>query len=136
MTHFFGYQGRAAHPSLFDCSLGSALGFGAACLLNGGLTCTAVSVKDLTKKANTWRIGGVPILALLDSEPKSGYERGELIVPSQEVKLTDIPYQKFKVAERNWKYTDHYCNPGPIQYKDLNCNSVSDTIETCYMAET
>jgi 6-phosphofructokinase len=30
VTHFFGYQGRAAHPTAFDCSLGSTLGFAAA----------------------------------------------------------------------------------------------------------
>jgi 6-phosphofructokinase 1 len=30
VTHFFGYQGRAAHPSIFDCSLGTTLGFSAA----------------------------------------------------------------------------------------------------------
>lgn len=30
VTHFFGYQGRAAHPSALDCSLGSTLGFAAA----------------------------------------------------------------------------------------------------------
>ena len=50
VTHFFGYQGRAAHPSSFDCSLGSTLGFGAAVLLDAGLSNMAVSVKDLTKK--------------------------------------------------------------------------------------
>jgi 6-phosphofructokinase len=38
VTHFFGYQGRAAHPTLFDCSLGSTLGFGAAAILEAGLT--------------------------------------------------------------------------------------------------
>ena len=39
VTHFFGYQGRAAHPSLFDCQLGSTLGFSAAALLESGANC-------------------------------------------------------------------------------------------------
>ena len=82
VTHFFGYQGRAAHPSQFDCSLGSTLGYGAACLLDGGLTNLAVSVKDLTNKPSTWRVGGVPILSMMDSHPKSGYKRTDLVVPS------------------------------------------------------
>jgi len=67
--------------------LGSTLGFGAACLLDAGLSNLAVSVKDLTNKPSQWRIGGVPILAMLDSHPKSGYQREDLVVPSQEVSL-------------------------------------------------
>ena len=38
VTHFFGYQGRSAHPSHFDCSLGSSMGFAAARLIEAGLT--------------------------------------------------------------------------------------------------
>ena len=82
VTHFFGYQGRSAHPSLFDCSLGSTLGFGACALAEGGLTGMAVSVKEITQPPSEWRIGGVPIMALLKSQPKSGYRRHELVVPS------------------------------------------------------
>ena len=37
VTHFFGYQGRAAHPSYFDCCLGSTLGFAAGIALDNGL---------------------------------------------------------------------------------------------------
>jgi 6-phosphofructokinase 1 len=33
VTHFFGYQGRSGHPSKFDCSLGSTMGFTAAVLI-------------------------------------------------------------------------------------------------------
>lgn len=114
VTHFFGYQGRAAHPSLFDCSLGSTMGFAAACLLEGGVTGHAVSVKELVNKPEGWRAGGVPIVALLRSQPKAGYQRHELVVPSQEVGLADTPYQVLKANERDWRFVDHYCNPGPI----------------------
>ena len=114
VTHFFGYQGRSAHPSLFDCSLGSTLGFGACALAEAGLTGMAVSVKDITKPPSDWRLGGVPIMALLKSQPKSGYRRHELVVPSQEVHLDDLPYQTMKANERAWRFVDHYSNPGPI----------------------
>ena len=87
VTHYFGYQGRSAHPSNFDCNLGSTLGFSAAALLDAGLTGLAVSVKELTNPASQWRVGGVPLLALLRSQPKSGYSRKELNVGSQEIQL-------------------------------------------------
>ncbi len=48
VTHFFGYQGRAAHPSLFDCSLGSTMGFAAGVLIKAGLNGVVVSVKGIT----------------------------------------------------------------------------------------
>ena len=32
VTHFFGYQGRSGHLSIFDCSLASTMGFTAAIL--------------------------------------------------------------------------------------------------------
>ena len=92
VTHFFGYQGRCAHPSTFDCNLGSTLGFAGCALLQAGLTGQAVSVKELTNVPSKWRVGGVPILALLRSQPKSGYLRNELVVPSQEIAMTDMPY--------------------------------------------
>lgn len=44
VTHFFGYQGRSGHPSLFDCSLGSTMGYAAGALVEAGLTGMAVSV--------------------------------------------------------------------------------------------
>jgi 6-phosphofructokinase len=44
VTHFFGYQGRSGHPSIFDCSLASTMGYSAGCLIEAGLTAMAVSV--------------------------------------------------------------------------------------------
>jgi 6-phosphofructokinase 1 len=136
VTHYFGYQGRSAHPSNFDCNLGSTLGFAAAALLDEGITGQAVSVKELTNTADQWRVGAVPILALLRSQPKSGYKRNELVVASHEVQLTDIPYQVYKANERAWKFIDHYCNPGPVQYMDQGCNDTTDTLEELYKTET
>merc|ERR1712216_84935 len=71
VTHFFGYQGRAAHPSAFDCSLGSTLGFASGVQLDAGVNGCAVAVKDVTRHPSQWRVGAVPILALLQPAPKS-----------------------------------------------------------------
>lgn len=135
VTHFFGYQGRAAHPSNFDCQLGTALGFSAAALLEGGANAVAVTVKDLFKPVTEWRAGGVPILALLRSQPKSGYKRHELVVPSQEVLLDDPSYQALKANEREWRSVDHYSNPGPIQYADFGDDARTDTMKLMYNVE-
>jgi len=52
---------------MFDCSLGSTLGFSGATLLEFNLTGVAVAVKDMTKTPNLWRVGAVPLLSLLRS---------------------------------------------------------------------
>ena len=48
VTHYFGYQGRSGHPSLFDCSLGSTCGFAAGAMVEAGLTGLAVAVRQVT----------------------------------------------------------------------------------------
>jgi len=96
VTHFFGYQGRAAHPSKFDCELGTTLGFSAAALLESGVNCSAVAIKDLNKDVSEWRCGAVPIMALLRSQPKPGSKRHQLVVLSDEVQLDGDAYQLLK----------------------------------------
>jgi 6-phosphofructokinase len=44
VTHYFGYQGRCSHPSIFDCELASTYGFGAGVLIENGLTAMCVTV--------------------------------------------------------------------------------------------
>lgn len=65
VTHFFGYQARAAHPSPYDCSLGSTLGFAAGVMLDAGINASAIAVKDTLRPPSQWRVGAVPILAML-----------------------------------------------------------------------
>ena len=49
VTHFFGYQGRSAHPSHFDCSLASTMGYTAGVLIEAGLTACSVSILNSTR---------------------------------------------------------------------------------------
>ena len=45
VTHYFGYQGRCSHPSIFDCELASTYGYGAGVLIENGLTAMCVTVQ-------------------------------------------------------------------------------------------
>jgi 6-phosphofructokinase len=92
VTHYFGYQGRCSHPSLFDCSLGSTYGFTAAVLIENNLTGHCVSAQQITSEPKNWRVGGVPLLSMVRSQPKSGFKRTELVVPSEEVDLLGEAY--------------------------------------------
>ena len=48
ITHYFGYEGRSGHPSEFDCSLASTMGYIAGVLIQHRLTGLAVSVNHVT----------------------------------------------------------------------------------------
>lgn len=101
---------------MFDCSLGSTSGFAAAVLIEQGLTGMAVSVRQCTQKPSDWRVGGVPILAIVRSHPKQGFKRTDLVVRSEDLLLTSVQFQNLKSKLRTWKWVDSYVNPGPIQF--------------------
>ncbi len=77
---------------MFDCSLGSTSGFAAAVLVERGITGSAVSVRQCTQPVSQWRVGSVPILALLRSHPKQGFKRTDLVVRSEDLKLDSVQY--------------------------------------------
>ena len=116
VSHYFGYQGRSGHPSLFDCSLGSTSGFAAAVMIEQGLTAMAVSVRNCTQPVSQWRVGGVPIIALVRSHPKQGFKRSDLVVRSEDLHLESVQFQTLKSKMRTWRWVDSYVNPGPIQF--------------------
>lgn len=116
VSHYFGYQGRSGHPSMFDCSLGSTSGFAAAVLVEQGLTGMAVAVRQCTQPASQWRVGAVPIIALLRSHPKLGFKKTDLVVRSEDLSLESTQFQTLRNKLRTWKWEDHYVNPGPIQF--------------------
>ena len=96
-----------------------------------------VSVKGVTQPAEEWRVGAVPILALLASHPKQGFKRASLVVRSENVNLESDTFQQYEVQQRKWRSTDEYKNPGPIQFahhQDLDRQS-ADTFGLLY-AET
>ena len=132
VSHYFGYQGRSGHPSMFDCSLGSTTGFAAAVLIEQGLTGMAVSVRQCTQAASKWRVGGVPILALVKAHPKSGFKRSDLVVRSEDLSLESVQFQSLKSKLRQWKWTDSYINPGPIQFSH-NSKEDKDVAQTLHL---
>lgn len=65
---------------------------------------------------------------MVRSQPKSGYRRTDLVVPSEEVDLNSESYQRMKAIERSWRWIDHYSNPGPIQFFDAGKDELDFTL--------
>lgn len=113
-SHFFGYEGRCAFPSNFDADYCYSLGYNAFALINFGLTGYLSSIKNLTKSADKWTAGGVPITMMMNMEKRHGEFKP---VIQKALVLLDGPV--FKKLEQNrdaWALNDNYLFPGAIQY--------------------
>ncbi|CAM9806155.1 unnamed protein product, partial [Phaeothamnion confervicola] len=62
---YLGYQARSATPSNFDCDYGFTLGGAAAALAHRGVTGVLATVTNLREAVSEWKVGGVPLTAML-----------------------------------------------------------------------
>ncbi len=114
LAHFFGYEGRCAAPSNFDADYTYSLGFAAAQLLRAGLTGYTVYVSNLTKPAEEWVAGGVPVTMMLNLEMRKG--RSVPVIKKALVETKGKPFQELAANRTQWALGDEYVFPGPIQY--------------------
>ncbi len=114
ITHFFGYEGRCGVPSTFDATYTYALGYNAAVLALNKCSGYLSSVRKLTRKAQDWEVGGVPLTMMMNMERRKGKEKP--VIKKALVELTGKPF-KYLVANRiSWAEKDLFVFPGPIQF--------------------
>jgi len=114
LSHFFGYEGRCAAPSNFDADYAYTLGYAAAQLIRAGLTGYTVYVRNLTRSADEWVAGGVPVTMMLNIEVRKG--KPTPVIRKALVDLNGKPFQTFAAQREKWAVEDDYRFPGPIQY--------------------
>ncbi len=113
-NHFFGYEGRCAAPSNFDADYCYSLGYSAAALLGAGKTAYLSSVRNLTKPANQWLAGGIPLTSMMNVERRHGKDKP--VIQKALVKLDGKPFAKLVKNREKWGVETAYIFPGPIQY--------------------
>lgn len=112
--HFFGYEGRSALPSNFDCEYCQALGYVAARLLQAGATGYMVAVQNLSRPAEEWTAGGVPLTSMMNIEIRHG--KSKPVIEKALVDLTGKPFAQLQKNRSKWASGDHFRFPGPIQF--------------------
>ncbi len=133
-AHFFGYEGRCAMPSNFDADYCYSLGYGAAQLLRGGLTGYTVSIQNLTKPADQWIAGGVPVTMMLNMEVRKG--KSVPVIRKALVDLNGAPFRYFAANRERWATYDNYVYPGAIQYFGPSEVCDAPTITLAFEKET
>ncbi len=114
ITHFFGYEGRCGVPSTFDATYTYALGYNAAVLALNKCSGYLSSVRKLTRKAQDWEVGGVPLTMMMNIERRKGKEK-----PVIKKALVELKGEPFKYLAKNraiWAEHDMFIFPGPIQF--------------------
>lgn len=114
LNHFFGYEGRCAAPSNFDADYAYTLGYAAAQLIRANLTGYTVYVRNLTRSADEWVAGGVPVTMMLNIEVRKG--KPTPVIKKALVDLNGKPFRTFAENRERWAIEDDYRFPGPIQY--------------------
>ncbi|MDR0550721.1 MAG: diphosphate--fructose-6-phosphate 1-phosphotransferase [Spirochaetaceae bacterium] len=114
LTHFFGYEGRAAAPSNFDADYCYSLGFTAFLLIAGGLTGYISSVRNLSKSAGEWVAGGIPLTMMMNLERRHGSSKP--VIKKALVDLDGKPFKTFAASRSLWAEKTSFVYPGAIQY--------------------
>ena len=114
LSHFFGYEGRCAFPSNFDSDYCYSLGYNAAILLSANLTGYLSSVTQLSKPADQWQAGGIPITMMMNLEQRHGEQKP--VIRKALVELDGEPFKYFAAHRDEWSVETSFTFPGAIQY--------------------
>ena len=117
-THFYGYDGRGADPTHFDCNYAYNLGMTAFHLIAGGSTGQMAAIRNLEHTFDDWEPMGIPIARLMHLEERKG--RLELVIEKSVVDLDGNAFRVFKACREDWlaldSRKDHYRRPGPVMF--------------------
>ena len=113
-THFFGYEGRCAFPSNFDADYCYSLGSNAFMLIQYGYNGYLSKVSNLSRPAEEWVAGGMPITKMMNIERRHGEDKP--VIKKALVELDGKPFKYFEAHRDEWAVETSYVFPGAIQY--------------------
>ncbi len=116
ITHFFGYEGRAAFPSNFDADYCYALGHVAALLIRFELSGYMTAISNLEGPLSEWSASAVPITSLMHMEIRKG--KPKPVIEKALVDSTSPSFIYFTKQRDKWALEDCYRFPGPIQFHE------------------
>ena len=114
LHHFFGYEGRCAFPSNFDADYCYSLGYNAFMLIQYGYNGYLSKVSNLSKPAEEWVAGGMPITKMMNMERRHGQDKP--VIKKALVELDGKPFKYFEANREEWAVETAYTYPGAIQY--------------------
>ena len=114
LHHFFGYEGRCAFPSNFDSDYCYSLGYNAFMLISYGYTGYLSKVSNISRPADEWVAGGMPITKMMNMERRNGEDKP--VIRKALVELDGAPFKYFEAHRDAWAVETAFTYPGAIQY--------------------
>jgi len=114
LHHFLGYEGRCAFPSNFDSDYCYSLGYNAFMLIQYGYNGYLSKISNLSKPANEWVAGGMPITKMMNIERRHGEDKP--VIKKALVELDGKPFKYFEAHRAEWAVETCFVYPGAIQY--------------------
>ena len=114
-SHYFGYEGRCAFPSTFDCDYCYCLGLNAAALVDSGYTGMMSVVRNVGSPSEQWVPGGCPLVSMMNVERRKG--KDVPVIKKALVELDGPLFKLFEQERKGWREHDYYRSPGPIQFE-------------------
>ncbi len=112
--HFFGYEGRCAFPSNFDADYCYSLGYNAFLLIQYGFNGYLSKVSNISKPADQWNAGGMPITKMMNIERRNGQDKP--VIRKALVELDGKPFKYFESVRDKWAVETCFTYPGDVQY--------------------
>ena len=86
------------------------------------------SVKNLSKPADQWVAGGIPLTMMMNIEQRHGKKKP--VIKKALVELEGNPFKTFVKFRDKWAVETSFLYPGAIQYygPDMVCNQPTRTI--------
>ena len=117
-THFYGYDGRGADPTYFDCNYTYNLGLTAFHLIANGATGQMAAIQNLEKTFDKWVPIGIPIAQLMHLEERKG--KLKLVMEKSLVDLNSNAFRVYAAVRDQWlaadSVQDRYRRPGPVRF--------------------
>ena len=112
LHHFFGYEGRCAFPSNFDADYCYSLGYNAFMLIQYGYNGYLSKVSNLSKPAEEWVAGGMPITKMMNIERRNGEDKP--VIKKALVELDGKPFKYFEANRDTWAVETAYTYPTEV----------------------
>ncbi|MBR4426752.1 MAG: diphosphate--fructose-6-phosphate 1-phosphotransferase, partial [Spirochaetales bacterium] len=86
----------------------------AALLLGANMSGYLSSITELSKPADEWKAGGIPITMMMNMEQRHGEKKP--VIKKALVELDGNPFKYFEKHRETWAVETAFTYPGAIQY--------------------